>query len=75
LPGVMTECARRPARVLVMDAADRLLLVRSLFTSTFNSTGPRSGFAWLTPGGGAEAGADPASAASRELHEDPDLGH
>jgi len=39
----MAEFARRSARVLVLDAWDRLLLVQS-------------GDAWLVPGGGVEDG-------------------
>lgn len=56
----MTEFARRSARVLLLDAADRVLLVRS-------------GGLWLAPGGGVEEGEELAEAAARELREETGL--
>ena len=53
----MAEFVRRSARVLLLDASDRLLLVQS-------------GHAWFAPGGGVEAGEKLANAAARELREE-----
>jgi 8-oxo-dGTP pyrophosphatase MutT (NUDIX family) len=53
----MTEFTRRSARVLLLDASDRLLLVQS-------------GDAWLVPGGGVEEGEGLAEAAARDLREE-----
>src|SRR5215471_11362500 len=54
---VMAEFVRRSARVLLLDASDRLLLVQS-------------GHAWFAPGGGVEEGEELADAAARELREE-----
>lgn len=62
----MSNYARHSARVLLIDAAHRLLLIRSLLTPGQ----PDSGHAWFTPGGGVEPGEDLATAAARELHEE-----
>ena len=53
----MAEFVRRSARVLLLDASDRLLLVQS-------------GHAWFAPGGGVEEGERLAVAAARELREE-----
>ncbi|WP_200211956.1 NUDIX hydrolase [Micromonospora coerulea] len=58
---------RRAARVLLVDAADRVLL--------FAGTDPaRPGHAyWFTPGGGLDPGEGPAEGAARELAEETGL--
>ncbi|MGK5532002.1 NUDIX hydrolase [Streptomyces sp. URMC 129] len=56
--------ARRSARVLLLDGADRLLL--------FRMTGRRSP-SWLTPGGGARWHESLRAAAARELWEETGL--
>ena len=65
----VAEFARRSARVLLLDAADRLLLVRSALVPGQ----PGRGCAWFTPGGGLEDGEEPARAAARELGEETGL--
>jgi 8-oxo-dGTP pyrophosphatase MutT (NUDIX family) len=58
---------RRAARVLVIDADDRLLLLRGTDPGV---PGPRF---WWTVGGGLEPGESPRSGAVRELHEETGL--
>ncbi|HEV3327812.1 MAG TPA: NUDIX domain-containing protein [Acidimicrobiales bacterium] len=55
---------RDSARVLLLDAQGRVLLIE-----TFDDHDDRPSF-WLTPGGGIEAGETPAAAAARELLEE-----
>jgi 8-oxo-dGTP pyrophosphatase MutT (NUDIX family) len=57
---VAEEWARRSARVILVDTADRVLLMRS-------------GELWFTPGGGIEAGESVEQAAVRELWEETGL--
>jgi 8-oxo-dGTP pyrophosphatase MutT (NUDIX family) len=65
----MPVYARRSARVLLVDSADRVLLLRSLL----KPGKPARGHLWLTPGGGVEPGEDLAEAAVRELAEEAGL--
>ncbi|MFR9778011.1 NUDIX hydrolase [Micromonospora sp. MS34] len=58
---------RRAARVLLVDAADRVLL----FAGT-DPGRPGHGY-WFTPGGGLHAGEAPAEGAARELAEETGL--
>ncbi len=55
---------RTAGRVLLFDAADRLLLIENHTDVGAESTH------WITPGGGAEPGESPAEAAVRELFEE-----
>ena len=52
---------RTGARVLLLDPADRVLLIHERI---------EGGVHWLTPGGGVEPGEDLAAAAVRELYEE-----
>ncbi|WP_305782868.1 NUDIX hydrolase [Symbioplanes lichenis] len=63
----MTHIERRAARVLLVDADDRVLLLHG-------SDPARPGhFWWFTPGGGLDAGETPAEGAARELFEETGL--
>jgi 8-oxo-dGTP pyrophosphatase MutT (NUDIX family) len=63
----VTHIERRAARVLLVDAADRVLLLHGLDPA-------RPGhFWWFTPGGGLDAGETPAQGAARELFEETGL--
>ncbi|MGW4466171.1 NUDIX hydrolase [Micromonospora sp. NPDC004704] len=60
---------RRSARVLLLDAAGRVLLLKYLT----NPDNPGLGHYWCTPGGGVDEGESLAQAAARELHEEVGL--
>ncbi|SBT40459.1 NUDIX hydrolase [Micromonospora auratinigra] len=57
---------RRSARVLLLDRAGRILLLRFRFTPA----DPEPRYGWVTPGGGVRDGEPLAHAAARELHEE-----
>jgi len=59
---------RQAARILLVDAADRLLLFEGC-----DPADPGAGTFWLTPGGGLEPGESPAQGAARELAEETGL--
>ncbi len=61
--------ARRSARVLLIDAEDRLLLLRNLL---FRGQ-PERGHCWILPGGGVERRETLAQTAARELYEEVGL--
>ena len=56
---------RQAARAVILDPADRILLVRFVF--------PDGGPLWATPGGGIDAGETPEAAIVRELAEEVGL--
>ncbi|MFC6021030.1 NUDIX hydrolase [Plantactinospora solaniradicis] len=60
---------RRAARVLLLDAAGRVLLLRCLV----DPEDPGAGHCWMVPGGGVDDGESLAQAAARELHEEVGL--
>ncbi|MEO3743210.1 NUDIX domain-containing protein [Plantactinospora sp. B5E13] len=62
---------RRSARVLVLDRAGHVLLLRCRFGD--GDPGPDAAHCWLTPGGGVDEGETLAEAAARELHEEVGL--
>ena len=63
----MTVIDRRAARVVLVDRADRTLLLRG-------GDPARPGLRWwFTPGGGLDAGETPAEGAARELREETGL--
>jgi 8-oxo-dGTP pyrophosphatase MutT (NUDIX family) len=59
---------RHAARVIVVDAQDRVLLLRC-----GDPGRPEAGTWWITPGGGIEDGETPADGARRELAEETGL--
>lgn len=60
--------ARTAARVLLLDAADRVLLFRG-----GDPAAPERGTWWFTPGGGLDPGESRAEGAARELYEETGL--
>ena len=64
----MTTVERRAGRVLLVDAARRVLLFRG-----GDPGDPARGTWWFTPGGGLDAGETPAEGAARELYEETGL--
>ena len=59
---------RRAARVLLVDAEDRILLLCG-----GDPSAPERGTWWFTPGGGIDPGETPEQAATRELAEETGL--
>ena len=67
-PGAAAVVDRRAARVLLVDAADRVLLLRGTDPADLSR-----GDWWFTPGGGLDEGESPVEAARRELFEETGL--
>lgn len=68
-PGAAAEVTRRTAaRVLLIEPAGRLLLLRGR-----DPVRPEAGSWWFTPGGGIKPNESPAEAAVRELREEVGL--
>lgn len=65
----MTAHARRAARVILVDARERVLLWQCLL----DPARPADGSCWVTTGGGIEPGESLAEAAARELAEETGL--
>ena len=59
--------ARRAARVILLDATGRVLLLHG-----FDPARPEHGY-WFTAGGGLDPGESPAEGAARELYEETGL--
>jgi 8-oxo-dGTP pyrophosphatase MutT (NUDIX family) len=66
--GVQPVIDRVGARVLVVDAAERVLLLHGR-----DPADPAAGAWWFTPGGGLDDGEDARAAAARELAEETGL--
>lgn len=64
----MAVVEREAARVVLVDAADRVLLFRWVHPGA-----PERGCWWITPGGGLDPGETPAQGAARELLEETGL--
>ncbi len=60
--------ARLASRVLLLDGADRVLLLQG-----WDPADPAVGHWWITPGGGLEDGEDPVTGALREVYEETGL--
>lgn len=65
----MTEYVRRAARVILVDARERVLL----WECVLDPARPEAGTCWVTTGGGIEPGESLAEAAVRELAEETGL--
>lgn len=65
----MPDYRRRSARILLVDGKDRILLLQSRPDPAF----PEFGRAWITPGGGVDAGESLAATAVREAREEVGL--
>ena len=65
----MTDYVRRSARVILLDADDRVLL----WYLIWDDARPELGEGWMTPGGGVDPGESIAEAAARELAEETGL--